>query len=97
MRSPCPEISGVVPGYRLRLLHGNVLNIFDIADPITEGINDLDVLDIRDSIPGIAEIFHVAPETLTLLLSNGLQSLYCRWMLVRALEAPNEYGTQLVP
>jgi hypothetical protein len=40
-----------------------------------EGVADLDVLDIRDSVPSIAEIFHVVPETLIMLLSDGLQSL----------------------
>jgi hypothetical protein len=28
-----------------------------------EDIDDLDVLDIRDSVPGIVEMFHVVPET----------------------------------
>jgi hypothetical protein len=46
---------------------------------------------------GIAEMFHVVPDTLIMLLSDGLQGLCCRWTLVRALKVPNEHGTQLVP
>jgi hypothetical protein len=58
-----------------------------------EGIVDLDVLDVRDSITGIAEMFHVVPKTLIMLLPNGLHGLCCRWMLIHALEDPNEHGT----
>jgi hypothetical protein len=57
-----------------------------------EGIDDLDVLDVRDSIPGIAEIFYVIPETFIMLLPDGLQSLCYKWMLVHALEVPDEHG-----
>jgi hypothetical protein len=84
----CEQIS-----YLLWLLHGNLLNNFDIADPVVEGIDDLDVLDIWDSVPGIAETFHVVPETLIMLLPDSLQGLCCRWALVRALEVSNEHGT----
>jgi hypothetical protein len=62
-----------------------------------EGIDNLDVLDIRDSVPGIAEMFHVVLETLIMLLPIGLQGLCSRWTLISALEVPNEHGTQLVP
>jgi hypothetical protein len=65
--SDCEQIN-----YHLRLLHGNLINNFDIADPIVKGIDDLDVLDIRDSIPGITETFHIVPETLFMLLPDGL-------------------------
>jgi hypothetical protein len=58
-----------------------------------ESIDDLDVLDIQDSVSGIVEIFHVVPEALIMLLLDGLQSLSCRWTLVCALEALNEHGT----
>jgi hypothetical protein len=61
-----------------------------------EGIDALDVLDIRDSVPGIAEIFHIVPETHIMLLPNGLQGLCCRWTLIRALKVLNEHGTHLV-
>jgi hypothetical protein len=40
-----------------------------------EGIDDLDVLDIRDSVPGIVETFDVVPKTLIMLLPDGLQGL----------------------
>jgi hypothetical protein len=59
-----------------------------------EGIGDLDVLDVWDSILGIAEMFHVVPKTSIMLLLKGL---YCKRMLVCTLEVPDEHGTQLVP
>jgi hypothetical protein len=62
-----------------------------------KGIDDLDILDIRDSIPNITETFYVVPETLIMLLPDGLQGLYCRWTLVRALKVSNEHVTQPVP
>jgi hypothetical protein len=65
--SDCEQIS-----YRIWLLHGNILNSFDVADPIVEGIDDLNVLDIRDNVPDIVEMFHVVPETLIILLPDGL-------------------------
>jgi hypothetical protein len=57
-----------------------------------EGIDDLDILDVRDSVPGIAETFQVIPETFIMLLPDGLQSLCCRWTLICALEVSNEHG-----
>jgi hypothetical protein len=42
-------------GHRLGLFHGDLLHRLDITNPIAEGINDLDVLDVRDSVPGIAK------------------------------------------
>jgi hypothetical protein len=76
---PCS--SGTSIGHRL-----------DIADPITKGIDDLDALDVRYSIPGIAETFHIVPETFIMLLSNGLQGLYYRQTLVCDIEVPDEHG-----
>jgi hypothetical protein len=35
----------------------------EIADPIVEGIDDLNILDVQDNIPSIAETFHILPET----------------------------------
>jgi hypothetical protein len=58
-----------------------------------EGIDDLNVLNVRRIIPGIAEIFYIVPETFIMLLTDYLQGLCCRWMLVRALEVPDEHGT----
>jgi hypothetical protein len=83
----CEQIS-----HRLGFLHGDLLHDLDVTDSITEGVDDLDVLDVRDSIPGIAKIFHVVPEALIILLSDGLESLRSRWTLVRALEVPDEHG-----
>jgi hypothetical protein len=57
-----------------------------------ESIDDLDVLDVRDNVPGIAEAFHVVPETFIMLLSDGLQSHCCRWTLVHALKVSDEHG-----
>jgi hypothetical protein len=73
--------------------HGYLLYSLDVANPITEGIDDLDVLDVRDSILGIAKMFHVVLEALIMLLLDGLQGFYSRWMLVRALKVPNEHVT----
>jgi hypothetical protein len=58
-----------------------------------EGVDYLDVLDVRDSIPNIAEMFHVVLEAFIMLLPNGLESLNSRWMLIRALEVLDEHGT----
>jgi hypothetical protein len=63
----CEQIS-----HRLWLLYGDSLNSFEIADPVTEGINDLNVLDVQDFISGIVEMFHVVPEALIMLLLDGL-------------------------
>jgi hypothetical protein len=75
------------------LLHGDLLHGLDVADSIVECIDELDVLDVRDSIPGIAEMFHVVSDALIMILSDGLESLNSRWTLVRALEVFDEYGT----
>jgi hypothetical protein len=79
--------------HHLGLLHGDILHSLDVADSIVEGIDDLDVLDIRDRVPSVVEMFHVVPKALIMLLPDGLQSLSSRWMLVHALEVPDEYGT----
>jgi hypothetical protein len=76
-----------------RLLHGDLLHNLDIANSVMESIDDLDILDIWDGVPGIIETFHVVLEALIMLLFNGLQSLNSRWLLVCALEVPDEHGT----
>jgi hypothetical protein len=58
-----------------------------------EVVDDLNVLDVRDSVPGIAEIFHVVSEALIMLLPDGVESLNSRWTLVRALKVSDEHGT----
>jgi hypothetical protein len=61
-----------------------------------EIIDDFDVLNIWDSVPGIAEMFHVTSEIFIMLSLDGLKSFYCRWTLVRALKVVDEHGTKLV-
>jgi hypothetical protein len=65
--SNCKQI-----GHRFRLFHGDLLHGIDVTDSITEGIDDFDVMDVRDSILGVAEMFHVVPETFIMLLLDGL-------------------------
>jgi hypothetical protein len=79
--------------HRLGLLHSYLLHSLDVTDPVVKGIDDLNVLDVRDSVLGITEKFYVVSETLIMLLPDGLQCLYCRLMLIRALQVPNEHGT----
>jgi hypothetical protein len=38
-------------------------------------------------------MFHVVLEALIMLLSDGIESLNSRWMLIRDLEIPDEHGT----
>jgi hypothetical protein len=52
----CGQIS-----YRLVLLYDDLLDSLDIADSVTEGIDDLDILSIQNSVPGVAETFDVVP------------------------------------
>jgi hypothetical protein len=89
--SDCEQIS-----HRFGLLHGYLFHSLDIADAITEGIDDLEVLDVRDGVPRIAEMLDIIMETLIMLLLHGLEGLGSRWTLICALKVPDEYGTQLV-
>jgi hypothetical protein len=92
LRSPCPEIPEVELGlrrlyayigdyeqigHRLGLLHDDLLHSLDITDPTAEGIDDVDILDVRDSAFDVAETFHPIPEALIMLLPDGLQGLCC--------------------
>jgi hypothetical protein len=61
-----------------------------------EGVNNLDVLDVRDVISGIVEMFDIITETLIMLLFDGLEDLDGRWMLIGVLKVLDEHGTQLV-
>jgi hypothetical protein len=83
--------------YHFGLLHGYLFHSFDIADAITEAINDLDVLDVWDAIFGIAETLAIIMETLIMLLLDGLEGLGSRCTLIGALKVPDEHDTQLVP
>jgi hypothetical protein len=80
-------------GHQFGLLHGDLLDNLDIADPITEGINDLDVLDVQNSVPSIVETFHIILEALIMLLLDRLHSFHNGGMIVCALEVPDEHGT----
>jgi hypothetical protein len=53
-------------------LHGDLLYSLDVTNSIMESIDDLDVLDVRDGIPGIAKMFYVVLEALIVLLFDGL-------------------------
>jgi hypothetical protein len=79
------------------LLHGYLLHCFDIADAITEGVNDLDVLDVWDVVSSIAKMLDIITKTLIMLLLDGLEGLGSRQMLIGALEVLDEHGTQLFP
>jgi hypothetical protein len=80
-------------GHHSELLHGDLLHSLHISDSVTKNIDDLDVLNVRD---GIAEMFHIIPEALIMLLLDGLQNLSSGWTLICTLEVPNKYGTQLI-
>jgi hypothetical protein len=56
-------------------------------------IDDLNVLNVRDSIPGIIEMFYVVPEAFIILLLDGLQGFSFRRMLIRTLKVADEHGT----
>jgi hypothetical protein len=54
------------------LLHGSLLHSLDVSDSVVKDVDDLDILDIWDSVPGIAEMIHVVPKALIMLLPDGL-------------------------
>jgi hypothetical protein len=58
--------------HRLGLLHDDLPHSLDIVEPVAQVIDNLNVLDVQDSVPGIAETFHVVPEALIMLLLDGL-------------------------
>jgi hypothetical protein len=58
-----------------------------------EGIDNLDVLDVWDSVPGIAEMFHIITEALIRLLLDSLSGFSRRGMLICALKVPDEHAT----
>jgi hypothetical protein len=75
------------------LLHGDLPNNLDITHPVVIGIDDLDVMDVWDNIPGVVEMFYIVLEALIMLMLDGLQGFSCRWTLVCTLEVPNEHDT----
>jgi hypothetical protein len=58
--------------HHFMLLHGNLLHNLDVSDSVVKCVDDLDILDIWDSVPGIAEMIHVVPKALIMLLPDGL-------------------------
>jgi hypothetical protein len=50
--SYCEQIS-----HRLGLLHGDLPHGLDVADSIAEGVDDLEVLDVWDSVPVLQKCF----------------------------------------
>jgi hypothetical protein len=56
------------------LLHGDLPNSLDVCDPIAEGINDFNIVDVWDSIPDITEMFHIILEDFIMLLLDGLKN-----------------------
>jgi hypothetical protein len=55
-----------------RLFHGDSLNGLDIADSVVEDVDDLNAMNVRDSIPSIVETFHVILHALIMLPLYGL-------------------------
>jgi hypothetical protein len=74
--------------HNFRLLHGDFLDSLDVTHPILEGIDDLNVLHIRDSVSSVSEIFHIILEALIMLLLDGLQGFSRGW----ALEVADEHN-----
>jgi hypothetical protein len=62
-----------------------------------EGVDDLNVLDVEDSVPGITETFDIIAKTLVMSLLDSLEGLSSRCTLIHALKVSNKHGAQLVP
>jgi hypothetical protein len=88
---------GELIDHDLWLLHGDLFYCFEVSDAIAEGDDDLDVLDVQDDVPGVAEMLGVVTETFIMLLLDGLHGLSGRWSLICPLKVPNEYGVELIP
>jgi hypothetical protein len=58
-----------------------------------EGIDNLNVLDVLDSVRGIAETFHIILEALIMLLLGCLQGFSSGGTLVCALKVSDEHDT----
>jgi hypothetical protein len=84
-------------GHRFGLLHGDLLHRLEICDAVAEGVDVIDVLDVRDGIPGVAETLDEVAETFIRLLLDGFQRLHSGWPLVCPLEVSNEQSAELVP
>jgi hypothetical protein len=62
-------------GHRLGIFYGDLLHGLDVTDSVVKCVDDLDVLNIRDSVLNIVEMFHIVSEALIMLLPDGLESL----------------------
>jgi hypothetical protein len=60
------------------LLHDDLPHGLDVVDSVMEGTDDLNILDVQNSVSGVAEIFHIVSHALIILLSDGLESLSSR-------------------
>jgi hypothetical protein len=54
------------------------------------------VLEVGNSIPVIAEMFHIIPEAFIMLLLDSFQSCSDRWSLICALQVAGEHGAKLI-
>jgi hypothetical protein len=75
------------------LLHSDLLNSLDIAHPIMNVIDYFDVLEVQDSVLGVAKMFRVVSKAFIMLLLDGLQGFSYRRTLICALRVSNEHGT----
>jgi hypothetical protein len=50
-------------GHHFGLLHRYLFHGFEIADTILEGVNNLDVLDVRDAVSSIVETFDIITDS----------------------------------
>jgi hypothetical protein len=64
--SNCKQID-----HRFGLLQDDLLNILDVTHPVVKSIDNLDVLDVWDSVPSITEMFHVVLKAFIMLLLDG--------------------------
>jgi hypothetical protein len=83
-------------GHHFGFLHCYLFHSFEIAYAIAKGVNNLDVLNVRDVNSCIAETLDIIIKTLIMLLLDGLEGLGGRWTLIGALKVFDEHGTQLV-
>jgi hypothetical protein len=66
-------------GHRLGFLQCDLFHGLHVADSVMESVNDLDILVVRDSIPGVRKIFHVVLKAFIKFLPDGLEGLSSRW------------------
>jgi hypothetical protein len=93
LKPRCRRLRLPVDQPQFGLLYDNLLDNLDITDPIMKGIYDLNVLNVRDSVPDIAETFHIIPKALIVVMLDGFHGFSGGWILVRALEVPDEHYT----